>query len=65
MSNFDIRWYYLSEQEPDEVLFIKLFDSATLGKDALDASATWHASLEIGVVEEHPRESIELRVFAF
>lgn len=65
MSNPDIQWYYLSAQEPDEVLFIKLFDSAALGHDAQHAGAPWHASPEIGAVMDHPRESIELRVLAF
>jgi hypothetical protein len=61
-----LKWYYLSEQEPDEVLIIKLVDSAALGKHAQDAGAPWHASPEIGVVEDdHSRESIELRVLAF
>jgi hypothetical protein len=29
-----LKWYYVSAQEPDEVLFIKLFDSASLGANA-------------------------------
>ena len=69
-SNFDssnsLQWYYLSAQEPDEVLVIKLFDSAALGEDALEAGAPWHASPEIDAVDDDdPRESIELRVLAF
>ena len=60
------QWYYLSGQEPDEVLFVKLFDSAALGEETADAGAPWHASPEIGSVEgDQPRESIELRVLAF
>jgi hypothetical protein len=52
-----LKWYYLSEQKPDEVLIIKLVDSAALGEHAQDAGAPWHASPEIGVVEDdHPNE---------
>ena len=43
-----LKWYYLSSHKPDEVLFIKLFDSAALGADAEHAGAPWHASPEIG-----------------
>ncbi|KAI9838970.1 MAG: hypothetical protein M1819_004178 [Sarea resinae] len=61
-----LKWYYLSEQDIDEVLAIKLFDSAALGENSQEAGAPWHASPEIGVVEDdHARESIELRVLAF
>jgi hypothetical protein len=64
-SNY-LQWYYLSEQEPEEVLFIKLFDSAALGDDSEEAGAPWHASPEIrGVAGNHARESIELRILAF
>ena len=65
-SSNSLQWYYISEQEPDEVLFIKLFDSAALGEDAQDAGAPWHGSPEIGTSQgDQPRESIELRVLAF
>ena len=60
-----VKWYYVSGQEPDEVLFIKQFDSASRGS-AGHAPAPWHGSPEIGSVEgDEPRESIELRIFAF
>jgi hypothetical protein len=62
----DLKWYYVSGQETDEVLIIKLVDSAALGDDAQDADAPWHASPDIGPVgNNYPRESIELRVEAF
>ena len=66
-SNCDaVKWYYVSGQQPDEVLFIKQFDSASLGSNAQHAPAPWHASPEIGSVEgDEPRESIDMRVFAF
>lgn len=61
-----LKWYYISEHEPDEVLFIKLFDSASLGADAEHASAPWHASPEIGsVLGDNPRESFDARVLVF
>ncbi|CRG86466.1 hypothetical protein PISL3812_03472 [Talaromyces islandicus] len=61
-----LKWYYVSAQEPDEVLFIKLFDSAALGEDARHAGAPWHASPDVGDANSSdPRESIELRVVAF
>jgi hypothetical protein len=61
-----LKWYYLPAQEPDEVLFIQLFDSASLGTNAQYAGAPWHASPEIGSVEgDQPRESIDIRVLAF
>lgn len=60
-----VNFYYVSGQEPDEVLFIKQFDSAARGS-AGHAPAPWHGSPEIGSVEgDEPRESIELRIFAF
>lgn len=60
------KWYYVSNQEPDEVLFIKQFDSAARGSNAQHAPAPWHGSPEIGNVHgDAPRESIELRIIAF
>lgn len=61
-----LKWYYVSAQEPDEVLFIKLFDSAGLGEDSQHAGAPWHGSPNIGDADNSPpRESVELRVVAF
>lgn len=67
LSNVDhpLKFYYVSRQEPDEVTFIRLFDSASLGPDSQHAGAPYHASPEIGNVEgDQARESIEVRVFA-
>ncbi|KUJ09899.1 uncharacterized protein LY89DRAFT_723764 [Mollisia scopiformis] len=59
-----LKWYYVSQQQPDEVLFIKLFDSAALRGG--HAGAPYHASPEIGDLEgANARESLELRVFVF
>ena len=62
-----LTWYYVSGQGPDEVLFIKLFDSAALGSDADHAPAPWHASPKIGDAAggSEARESIDIRVMAF
>lgn len=61
-----LKWCYVSAQEPDEVLFIKLFDIASLGANAQHGGAPWHASPEIGAVEgDQPRESIDIRVLVF
>jgi hypothetical protein len=61
-----MKWYYVSGQDPDEVLFITQFDGASLGLYAQHAPAPWHASPEIVSVQgDEPRESIDMRVFAF
>jgi hypothetical protein len=53
------RWYWMSDQKPDEVLLIKIFDSeAGQGR----VTRTPHASFEIECApDEPPRESIEVR----
>ncbi|KHO00462.1 GA4 desaturase [Metarhizium album ARSEF 1941] len=59
-------WFYLSAQEPDEVLFVQLFDSASLGETSQHAGAPWHASPEIGAAAgPEPRQSIDVRVVVF
>lgn len=61
-----VMWYFLPGQESDEVLFIQLFDSASLGTHAQHAGAPWHASPELGAAAgDQPRESIDIRVLAF
>ena len=61
-----MKWYFVSDQRSDEVLFIKLFDSAALGSDTQHADAPWHASPEIRAVQgEKPRESLDVRVLVF
>ena len=56
-------WYYISEQQPNEVLFVKLFDSASLGPNSEYMGPPWHASPEIGDIHGNAaRESLELRV---
>ena len=53
------RWYWMSDQRPDEVLLIKIFDSE--GAEGR-VTRTPHASFEIDCPEEEaPRENIEVR----
>ncbi|KFZ11472.1 hypothetical protein V501_04757 [Pseudogymnoascus sp. VKM F-4519 (FW-2642)] len=61
-----LKWYYVSKQTREEVLVIKFFDSAALGRGEEEAEAPWHGSPDIGdVCGEEARESIEVRVIAF
>lgn len=62
------RWFWLPEQNPDEVLVIKLADShaGRVGQDGrMVAGSTAHGSPDMGGAEGEPRESIEVRVIAF
>ena len=53
------KWYWMSNQQPDEVLLIKIFDSETANGRVMRSP---HASFEIECDEdEPPRESIEIR----
>jgi len=55
--NQDHRWYYVSQQQPDEVLFISIFDSGIDG-----GGGTPHSAFEYPGTEDMPtRESIEVR----
>ncbi|RHZ62605.1 hypothetical protein CDV55_102752 [Aspergillus turcosus] len=59
----DHRWYYLSGQRPNEPLVFKQFDSGKLeeGGCTLPHSAFEHPSM----MEYEPRQSIEIKMFAF
>ena len=60
-----IDWYYLPDQETDEVLVFKLFDSAALDESAEEAEGAPHGSPDLGDRGHGgPRESIEVRLFA-
>ncbi|OBT42496.1 hypothetical protein VE00_07941 [Pseudogymnoascus sp. WSF 3629] len=62
----ELKWYYVSKQTREEVLVLKFFDSAALGRGGEEAQAPWHGSPDIGdVCGEEARESIEVRVLAF
>ena len=56
------RWYYFSEQQTDEVLFIRVHDSANDGR----ARLSFHTSFDNPLTPDAPpRESIEVRTFVF
>ena len=58
------KWYFISEQEPEEVLVIGLFDSER-DKDTVAAGGTLHSSVDIeGTDGMEARESLELRCLA-
>lgn len=59
-------WNYIPDQRPDEVLFIKHFDSASLGPNGTEVPGVPHASPDLGSAGYgDARESIETRVIAF
>lgn len=57
------RWYYFSEQQPDEVILIRVHDSADDGR----ARLSFHTSFEnpLAPADAPPRESIEARALVF
>ncbi|MBV9829660.1 MAG: methyltransferase [Alphaproteobacteria bacterium] len=56
------RWYYFSEMQTDEVLFIRVHDSANDGR----ARLSFHTSFENPLTPDAPpRESIEVRTLVF
>lgn len=58
------KWYFISKQEPEEVMVIGLFDSER-DKYTVAAGGTLHSSVDLpGTDDEEPRESLELRVLA-
>ncbi|KAK5203971.1 hypothetical protein LTR20_002339 [Exophiala xenobiotica] len=55
------KWYFVSNQEPEEVLVIGLFDSER-DKETVAAGGTLHSSVDLpGTENEEARESLELR----
>jgi hypothetical protein len=57
------RWYYFDRMQPDEALLIKTFDSADDGR----AHSCIHTAFRMPGIPANapPRESIEVRTFAF
>jgi len=56
------RWYYFSEMQSDEVLLIRVHDSANDGR----ARLSFHTSVENPAAPSAPpRESIEVRTLVF
>lgn len=58
------RWYCMPEQKPNEVLFLKLADTASDGNPNVAGGCGHCAPLVKGREDEEPRESIETRVLA-
>jgi len=56
------RWYYFSEMQTDEVLLIRVHDSANDGRARLSFHTSFENSLTPGAP---PRESIEVRTLVF
>jgi hypothetical protein len=56
------RWHYFSEQQTDEVLFIRVHDSASDGRARLSFHTSFENPLTPGAP---PRESIEVRTLVF
>jgi hypothetical protein len=56
------RWYYFSEQQRDEVLLIRMHDSAIDGRARLSFHTSCENPLAVGA---RPRESIEVRTLIF
>ncbi len=61
--NQDHQWYYFHEMKPDEALLIKTFDSSNDGR----ARSCIHTAFTApdAPKDAAPRESIEVRTFAF
>jgi hypothetical protein len=57
------RWYYFSEQQPDEAILIRVHDSAEDGR----ARLSFHTSFEnpLAPPDAPPRESVEVRALVF
>ena len=59
------KWYWISEQEPEEVLVVGLFDSEREKEDPVAGGGTLHSSVDLeGAENEEARESLELRCLA-
>ncbi|GFF35772.1 bifunctional solanapyrone synthase [Aspergillus udagawae] len=59
----DHRWYYLSKQQRDEPLVFTQFDSSRLEEGGCTLA---HSAFELpSTIEYEPRQSIEIKMFAF
>ena len=56
------RWYYFSQMQPDEVILIRVHDSAEDGRARLSFHTSFDNPLALGAP---PRESIEVRTLVF
>ena len=57
------RWYYFPRVQPDEVVLIKTFDSATDGRTRFCIHTAF--SDPHTAADARPRQSIETRAFVF
>ncbi|KAF5658208.1 gibberellin cluster-GA4-Desaturase [Fusarium denticulatum] len=65
-ANSEHKWYWLSDQQPDDVLFIRFFDSKHERDPDNVAGGTHHCSFHLpGTDDEEVRESMELKFIAF
>ncbi|KAK7417307.1 hypothetical protein QQZ08_011687 [Neonectria magnoliae] len=66
LANPNHKWYWLSDQKPDEVLFMRIFDSEHERDPDNVAGGVHHCSFHLpGADGEEIRQSIETKVFAF
>lgn len=62
----DLKWFYVSNMQPDEVLFVKMFDTAGLGDSSGVELGCLHGSPDLGAAGHGQlRESVEVRCMAF
>ena len=59
------RWYWLPEHKTQELLVIKLADSEAAVDESCCPSTAHGSPMIKGTEDEEPRESVEVRVFAF
>ena len=60
-----LKWYYMSQQKPDEVLIIKFSDSASAEDGNIAAGCIHCSPILPGTEDEEPRCSVECRVYVF
>ena len=61
----NMKWYWLPEQQPDEVLIIKFCDTACSENPSIALGCVHCSPIIPGTENEEKRESIETRVYAF
>lgn len=63
MYHQDHRWYWLSDQQPDEALVFVQFDSDKVNEGGMTTAHT--AFVDPDFTDGPPRESMEIKMFAF
>ncbi|KAF2769756.1 hypothetical protein EJ03DRAFT_351027 [Teratosphaeria nubilosa] len=59
------KWYWMSEQKPDEVLIIKFGDSKSEEDETVAGGCVHSSPIIPGTENEEVRQSVEVRVYAF